>query len=184
MRLTRQVARGFDVLCTLAGLAVLIVLGPLALLTAVKNPPPRGDLLRLEGQVASCRERLMGTELQLRDSGLRIYSLVDYCSELRTLPGRLPLNVSVLVSSRQLARPVPGEALAGIGLVVNGTTVRSADTDRRVLRLDYVILLLISVPTTAGLLWLTWLTARPRGGLRRLLTDEPAIFIKSSHDGH
>jgi hypothetical protein len=179
--LASQVTRAFDALCTLAGVAVLVVLGPLALFTAVKNPPPRGDLLRLDGQVASCRERLMGTELQLRSSGLQVYSLVDYCSELRALPGR-PLNVSVLVSSRQLARHVPGEALAGIGLVVNGTIVRSADIDKRVLRLDYAILLAISVPTTGGLLWLTWATARQRGGLRRLLTDGSAIFIQSSRN--
>jgi hypothetical protein len=69
-----QLRRLFDAVSTLAGLAVLVILGPGMLINAVTaRVPEAGELVRIDGVTVECRTVVRGAALRLMGSGVGLY---------------------------------------------------------------------------------------------------------------
>jgi hypothetical protein len=165
-----QIRRGFDLICTIAGLAVLVLLGPWMLVTgAAHTIPDVHALTSLDGTVATCRETVSASVLVLTNYDMPFESQAGTCPDVRGLPSRKP-RVSIFVSPASLKRgitPVPS-----YGLVVDGEIVRNPQSDLDAARIDRMFKLGVGPLGTLLLVCLIVLVARSRRRLRLLLIGD------------
>jgi hypothetical protein len=170
-----QLRRGFDLVCTLAGLLVLLVLGPWLLLISMTTGVPEGrELIRLDGVVVSCRETMAGAVMVLAGRETRFQSGGGSCADVLGVPDRAS-RISIFVPPvGSKARPAPAR-IASFGLSVDGKIVREPRSDLEGARIDRAFRFVVGLLGTAGCVWLLVATIRTRGGVGRLLlSQEPS----------
>jgi hypothetical protein len=169
-----RLGRLFDAVSALAGVAVLVILGPGMLISAVTARVPEvGELTRLDGITVACRAVIRGAALRLEGYQREFHSQLDSCSKALAEPAHV-VHVSVYVASadlnsRQRRAPIPS-----FGFMAQGEVVHELDADLSAARLDRVVLSGTGVLGTAVLIWLGWVVVGRRDTRARLLTAAPA----------
>ncbi len=164
--------RAFDVLCSIAGLALLIFLGPYLLwVAAVTQVPQASSLQRIEGVVEGCRPEVGGVDLKLQGQERWFRLQLDSCAELEGAPGRpkaVALNIFLA------GRPLSNRAgvIHVFGFAVGGKISHAVASDLQVARLDRSILLVTGTIATVALVWLIWIVSMHRRGCIALLVGE------------
>jgi hypothetical protein len=169
-----QIRRGFDLICTLAGVVVLVFLGPWMLVTGASHPIPEvHELTSLDGTVVTCRETVSASVLVLAGHEVPFESQAGTCPDVLGLPNQNPI-ISIFVlptSPKKGTAPVPS-----YGLTVDGKIVRYPQSDLDAARIDRTFRLVVGPVGTLLLLWLVVVVARSRRRLTRLLVgdEQPA----------
>lgn len=170
MGVITQIRRGFDLMCTLAGLAALVLLGPWMLVTAVsRTTPDVHELTSIDGTVGTCRETITVSVIVLAGREAPFESQAGTCADVLATQGHHP-RVSIFVVPSSLGRgtaPVPS-----YGLAVEGKVVRYPQADLQAIHVDRAFRLAVGPIGTLALIWLIVVIARSRGRLRLLLIGD------------
>ena len=170
MGIITQVRRGFDLICTLAGLVVLAVLGPWMLVKGVSHTvPDLQELTSLDGTIITCRETVSASLLVLAGRERPFESLAGTCPDVRGLKSQDPgITVYVLPTSlKGGTAPIPS-----YGLAVEGRVVRYPQSDLDAGRVDRAFRLSVGPIGTLALLWLIVIVARSQTRLRLLIIGD------------
>lgn len=165
--------RAFDLFCALTGIVALVFLGPWMLLSAATSYiPEAGELVRLDGTVATCHETRQGGLLVLTGRASAFLSQPGSCTDVFAMPDSGPTRVSIYAVPATLVNTrVP---VASYGLSVDDKVVRIPQSDLSAARIDRVLRYVLGSIGTLTLACLIIMIARTRGGLRRLLLRLPA----------
>jgi hypothetical protein len=165
-----QIRRGFDLICTLAGLVALVLLGPWMLMTgALHTIPDIHELTSIDGTVVTCRETITGTVINLAGRKSPFESQAGTCADVLAPQSHDP-RVSIFVVPSSLkggAAPVPS-----YGLAVEGKVVRYPQADLDADHIDRTFRLVVGPIGTLALIWLVVVMARSGGRLRLLLIGD------------
>jgi hypothetical protein len=163
-----HIRRGFDLVCTLAGLVVLVLLGPWMLVTGVLQPvPDLHELTSLDGTVVTCRERMTASLLVLAGRDMPFETQTGTCPDLLGL--RNP-RISIFVLPASLKGGT--SPVSSYGLAVEGKVMRYPQSDLEAARVDRVFRLTVGPIGTLALVWLIVIMARSRRRLRLLLIED------------
>jgi hypothetical protein len=161
--------RLFDLVSALAGVAVLVILGPGMLVNAATaEVPEEAELIRVNGVLVTCRQAVFGATLRLQGYPREFHSQLDSCDSALAEPGRAE-HVSLFVVPSDLEAPQRRAPIPSFGFVAEGVVVHEPGADLVAARLDRVVLLGTGFLGTATLVWLGWV-ARRRGALASLLS--------------
>jgi hypothetical protein len=178
-RLFAWLRRGFDFVCTTAGLALLVVLGPWMLLTAVNcRVPEVHELLRVSGITTGCRPVFGGVKLLLEDYENEFLAQLDSCTQAQVELSH-HAHVTMNVMPDELRQHAP---IHSFGFEVGDRVVHTIDSDRRTARVDRAIVTATGVGGSVVLLWLGWAVGTNRGALGRLLIGASADAAPRSAD--
>lgn len=167
----RRCGRFFDVVTALAGLAVLVVLGPVMLYEAViSRVPLKSELTPIEGVVLACSPGIRGALVRLAAFERELRSQLDSCSKLLPEASGRSVRVSTYVSRSELNAPRGHGAVPSFGFTADGEIVHELDADLTAARLDRVVLTITGIFATAALGWLGWVVASDPPGATRLFT--------------
>jgi hypothetical protein len=170
LRVITQIRRGFDLICTLAGLAALVLLGPWMLMTAALHTiPDVHELTSLAGTVVTCRETITVSVIVLAGRESPFESQAGTCADILAPQSRNP-RISIFVAPSSLkggAAPVPS-----YGLAVEGKVVRYPQADLDAYHVDRSFRLAVGPIGTLALIWLIVVMARSPGRLRLLLIGD------------
>jgi hypothetical protein len=165
-----HIRRGFDVICTLAGLVVLVLLGPWMLVTGASHTiPDVRELTSLDGTLVTCRETVSATLLFLAGRERPFEAQAGTCPDLFALQNRNP-RISIFVVPARLkggTAPVPS-----YGLAVEGKVIRYPQSDLDAARIDRTFRLSVGPFGTLALVWLIVIMARSRRRLRLLVSGD------------
>ena len=168
-----QIRRGFDLICTIAGLVVLVVLGPWMLVTGASHPIPEvHELTSLDSTVVTCRETVSASVLVLAGRKAPFELQAGTCADVFGPRGKNP-RISIFVVPASLKRgtsPVPS-----YGLTVEGKIVRYPQSDLDAARIDRTLMLAVGPVGTLLLTWLVVIVARSPRRLRLLLTGDEQL---------
>ena len=172
--LTTLLRRAFDLVCALAGLAVLFLLGPWMLLSgaAWRIPDPQ-EMVRLDGRVLECRETFSAAVLVLEGHQTPFESQAGSCPELAQKGRSWHTSIFVIPASlngREAQAPV-----ASYGLTMDGRVLRELQADLKAARIDRTIRLCLGALGTLALIWLLVAGVRNGGGFVRLLMGEERL---------
>jgi hypothetical protein len=167
--------RGFDFVCALAGLAVLLLLGPWMLLSgaAWRIPDPQ-EMVRLDGRVLECRETFSAAVLVLEGHQTPFESQAGSCSDGLAQGGRA-WHTSIFVVPAGLNGREAQAPIASYGLTMDGKVLRELQADLKAARIDRTIRLCLGALGTVALIWLLVAGVRNRGGFVRLLLGEERL---------
>jgi hypothetical protein len=166
-----RLGRFFDVTTALAGLAVLISLGPVMLYQSVTTRVPlRSELTTIEGVALACSPDFRGALIRIAGYPRELRSQLDSCDKLLpTGPGHtVRVSLHVLLSELHIARG--RGAMPSFGLTANGESVHELDADLTAARLDLVVLTITGLIATMALGWLGWVVVGDPVGATRLFT--------------
>ena len=170
MGVITQIRRGFDLICTLAGLVVLVLLGPWMLATGVlRTIPDVHELTSIDGTVVTCREAITGSVIVLAGREVPFESQAGTCADVLA-PQSRNSRISIFAAPSSLkggAGPV-----RSYGLAVEGKVVRYPQADLDADHVDRTFRLAVGPIGTLALIWLIVVMARSRGRLRRLLMGD------------
>ncbi|HEV7447989.1 MAG TPA: hypothetical protein VGO18_35815 [Steroidobacteraceae bacterium] len=178
MGVITQIRRGFDLICTIAGLVVLVLLGPWMLVTGASHPiPDLHELTSLDGTVVTCRETVSASVLLLAGRKAPFELQAGTCADVLGLRSENP-TVSIFVVPASLKRGT--SPLPSYGLTVEGKIVRYPQSDLDAARIDRTFRLAVGPLGTLLLIWLVVIVARSPGRLRLLLTgdEQPAAQMQ------
>jgi hypothetical protein len=161
----------FDVVSALAGLAVLVVLGPAMLYQTVTTPiPAKGELTIAEGIVLTCHGDFRGALVRIAGYPREFRTLLDSCSKvLPEIPGGA-VRISVYAPLSEVNEGRRRGAIHSFGLIADGGVVHERDADLTAARLDRVVLTMSGVIATVALGCLGWVAASDQEGAMRLFT--------------
>ncbi len=164
----RRFGRFFDVATALAGLAVLVILGPVVLYQAgTSRVPFKSELSPIEGVALACSPDIRGALVRIAGYPRALRSQLDSCSKL--LPGGT-VRISVYVAFSELHAGRERGAIPSFGLTANGEIVHELDAHLTAARLDRVVLTLIGIIATGALSWIGWVVVSDPPGAMRLFT--------------
>lgn len=163
--LVPRLARGFDVLCLLVGLALLVVLAPtLLIFSARASGPSASGLIRVEGVLQSCRTDSEGAVFTLsgqRGSFRSNLGPPETCSDALAGAGN-DLHVVVHVEAKDEQAATDSSVIPTYGMIVSGTVLRSASQDVRVARIDAAVFLVLALAAALTLFVLVrWMRRVP-----------------------
>jgi hypothetical protein len=164
--------RGFDLVCAIAGLALLVFLGPWMLLTSASSHVPEAhELIRVNGTTTGCRRVIGGVKLLLEGYENEFQSQLDSCIEAQVeLAHSAHVALNVIPEDLRTSRlHVP---VRSFGFEVEGSVVHTIASDLRTARLDRAVLTATGISGSVVLLWLGWAVGTHRGALTRLLIGE------------
>ena len=170
--LAARFVRGFDALCVILGLALLIALAPtLLILSAHASGPAASQLVRIEGRLTSCRT----------DSDGSIFTLSGQTDSYRSVAGsrRIPRRAA-RATQRTPMRPLRARrkrrtaAIPTYGMTVAGRILRSANQDMRIGRIDAAVFLLLALGAAGTLFAVVRTTRRAQKPFRYLLAGADA----------
>jgi hypothetical protein len=171
--LVRRLVRGFDAVCAVLGLALLVALTPgLLVLSAHASGPRAGELVRIEGTLTSCHSDRDGSVFTLSGQPGSYRSVVgppETCAD-SLLSSAKDLRVAVYVNSADRQLPPGAVAIPTYGMAVAGTVLRSANQDMRIGRIDAAVFLLLAIGSAATLFMLVRSMRRARKPFGYLLT--------------
>jgi hypothetical protein len=168
---SKRLGRFFDLVCTLAGVVALIILGPGMLINAATAGVPKaGELIRLDGIAVTCRPTVGGAALRLAGYEREFHSLLDSCEKTLGQAGR-GAHVSVHVVPSDLHVRQRWASVPSFGLIVEGKVVNILGADLSVARVDRMVLSGTGLLASAALVWLGWVVVRRRSAIVALLTD-------------
>lgn len=161
--------RGFDLICAIAGLALLVFLGPWMLLSSVGGRVPEAhELVRVDGITAGCRRLLGGVNIVLEGYGPEFRAQLDSCADVQVELTH-STHVSLNVSREDLRTARLHSSIRSFGFEVDGRVVQTIDSDLRTARLDRAVVIATGISGSLVLLWLGWVIGARRGNLVRLL---------------
>ena len=167
-----RLAQGFDVLCLLFGLALLLVLAPTLLIVSARaSATSSGELIRIEGVLESCRTDREGAVLTLSGQPGSYRSNLgppETCTDALASTGH-DLRVVVHVEAKDEQAANPSSVIPTYGMIVSGAVLRSASVDVRIARIDAAIFLLLAIAAAATLFVLARWTRRAQNPLQSLL---------------
>ena len=173
----RRLVRIFDVGTALTGLAVLIILGPVALYQAVTSPVPlKGELTPIEGVALACKADIRGALVLVRLAGgeQELRSQLDSCGKLSPETPGHGVRVTVYVLPVQL-NPARGRSpIPAFGVTADGEVMHELDADLTAARLDRVVLTILGIVATMALGWLGWVAASAPSAVVQLFTGRAA----------
>jgi len=157
--------RGFDLVCMIAGVAALCLLGPPLLWSAgTLEIPEVRQLTRLDGRLRACEETFSASVLLLDDRDTRLESQAGSCTQ----PLDRDASVTVFVLPADAKAAKSGRYISSYGLSVNGNVVREPAADIEATRIDRAFRLCLGLLGTAALLAPLLSIGRARGtALRR-----------------
>ena len=178
--------RGFDFVCSLAGLAVLFLLGPWMLLSgAAWRIPDAQEMVRLDGTVLECTETFSAAVLVLEGHEAPYESQAGSCPDAST-QGARAWHTSIFVATAGSSGREEKAPIASYGLTMDGRVLRELRADLSAARVDRTIRMCVGALGTAALIWLLIAGFRTRNGFVRVLMggERPAenrgIFTNSS----
>ena len=164
--------RAFDLVCALAGLALLVLLGPCMLLTgASAHVPMAYELIRVDGTTTACRPVFGGVRLHLSGYETEFQSQLDSCIEAHVDLAQ-PARVALSVTAADLRAARPHVVISSFGLEVEDRVVHTVGADLQSARLDHAVVTATGLTCTLILLWLVSVTVAARRGPRLLLFGE------------
>jgi hypothetical protein len=165
-----QFRRGSDLICTLAGLVALVLLGPWMLVTGLsRTTPDVHELTSLDGTVVTCRETISVSVIVLAGREAPFESQAGTCSDLLAPQSQHP-GISIFVVPTSLKG---GTArVPSYGLAVEGKVLRYPQSDLEANRVDRTFRLALGPIGTLALIWLIVVVARSRGRLRLLIIGD------------
>jgi hypothetical protein len=165
-----QFRRGFDLICTLAGLVALVLLGPWMLVTGLSRTiPDVHELTSLDGTVVTCRETISVSLIVLAGREAPFESQAGTCSDVLAPQSQNP-RISIFVVPASLKG---GTArVPSYGLAVEGKVLRYPQSDLEANRIDRAFRLAVGPIGTLALIWLIVVMARSRGRLRLLIIGD------------
>ncbi len=167
----RRFGRFFDVATSLAGVCVLVFLGPVMLdHTLTSRVPLKSELSPIEGPALACKAGIRGALVRIAGYPREFRSQLDSCSKLSPEFLGRTVRVSVYVSYREMVAAREPGAVPSFGLIAEGEIVHELDADLTAARLDRTVFTIIGVISTAALGWLGWVAASEPLGARRLFT--------------
>ncbi len=165
--------RGFDLVCAIAGLAVLVFLGPWMLLTtATSHVPEVHELMHVNGIATGCRRVFGGVKLLLEGYENEFQAQLDSCIEAQVGLAHAA-HVALNVMPEDLRVEHLHAPIRTFGFEVEGRVVHTIGADLRTARLDRAIVTATGISGSVVLLWLGWTVGTNRGALTRLLIGEP-----------
>jgi hypothetical protein len=168
-----QIRRGLDLICTIAGLVALVLLGPWMLVTGVlRTIPPVHDLTSVEGTVVTCRETISGSVIVLAGRQTPFESQAGTCADVLGAHSESPMICIFVVPSSLKGGTAP---IASYGLTVEGKVVRYPQSDLDADRIDRIFRLAVGPIGTLALIWLIVVVARSRRRLGFLLTGDEQL---------
>ncbi|MGA3159502.1 MAG: hypothetical protein ABSE43_18245 [Steroidobacteraceae bacterium] len=171
-----RLARGFDVVCLLLGLALLIVLAPTLLIVSAKaSGTSTSELVRIEGILESCRTDREGAVFTLSGQPGSYRSNLgppETCTDALARKGS-DLHVVVHVEAKDEQAVNASSVIPTYGMIVSGTVLRSASQDVRIARIDAAIFLLLATGAAATLFVLARWMRRAQNPLQNLLPRAP-----------
>jgi hypothetical protein len=167
-----RLARGFDALCLLVGLALLIALAPILLVVSARaSGTSTSQLVRIEGVLESCRTDREGAVFTLsgqRGSYRSNIGPPETCTDALAHSGS-NLQVVVHVEANDVQAATASSVIPTYGMIVSGTVLRSASQDVRIARIDAAIFLLLAIAAAATLFVLARWMRRVQNPLQSLL---------------
>jgi hypothetical protein len=175
--LAAQFVRGFDALCVILGLALLIALAPtLLILSAHASGPAASQLVRIEGKLTSCRSDSDGSTFTLSgqpDSYRSVTGPPETCADaLADTEQGLSVAVYVVPADQRASHSTA--AIPTYGMTVDGTVLRSANQDMQIGRIDAAVFLLLALGSAGTLFAVVRTTRRVRKPFSYLLADADA----------
>jgi hypothetical protein len=165
-----QIRRSFDLICTIAGLVALVILGPWMLVTGVSRAiPDVHELTSLDGTVVTCREMISGSVIVLAGREAPFESQAGTCPDVLAPRSQNP-RISIFVVPSSLkggSEPIPS-----YGLTVEGKVVRYPQSDLDADRIDRTFRLAVGPVGTVALVGLIVVMARSRHRLRFLMVGD------------
>lgn len=173
MGVITQIRRGFDLICTIAGLVVLVLLGPWMLVTGASRAiPDVHELTSVDGTVVTCRETISVSVIVLAGRQAPFESQAGTCADVLGPHSEHP-RISILVVPASLkAGAAP---IASYGLTVEGKVVRNPQSDLDADRIDRIFRLAVGPIGTLSLIWLIVVVARSRRRHRFLLIGDEQL---------
>lgn len=167
----RRCGRFFDLATALAGLVVLVILGPIMLYQAVTSRVPlKGELSPIEGAALACNPDIRGALVRIAGYERELRTQLDSCSKLLPqVPGHT-VRISVYVPLSEMNAARRRGAIPSFGLTAEGETVHGLDADLTAARLDRVVLIITGIIATTALGWLGWVVASDPLKATRLFT--------------
>lgn len=159
--------RGFDLVCWLAGLAVLYILGPPMLFSgAVTTIPDAQTLTRVDGRLLTCRETFSASLLVLDSRSTPLNSQAGSCAELQNDAPR----VAVFVTPADMSISNSSTPVSSYGLSVDETVVREPGSDIKAARIDRAFKLCLGSLGTVSLVLLLYALISAREYFYEVLT--------------
>jgi hypothetical protein len=175
--LAARFVRGFDSLCVILGLALLIALAPtLLILSAHASGPAASQLVRIEGRLTSCRTDSDGSIFTLSgqtDSYRSVAGPPETCGDALADTDQ-GLWVAVYVEPPDQRTSPSTAAIPTYGMTVAGRILRSANQDMRIGRIDAAVFLLLALGAAGTLFAVVRTTRRAQKPFRYLLAGADA----------
>jgi len=174
VRLFLWLRRGFDLVCTIAGLGLIVFLGPWMLLSKnTAHVPEAHELIRVNAITTGCRQVLGGVKLLLEGYESEFQPQLDSCIQAQVdLARSAHVALNVMPEDLRTARlRVP---IRSFGFEVEGRVVHTIDSDLQTARLDRATVTVTGVIGSVMLIWLGWAVGTNRAALVRLLIGDPA----------
>jgi hypothetical protein len=163
--------RVFDLVCAIAGLALLVLLGPGMLPAAARRVPEAHELIRVSGITTGCRHDFGGVSLFLQGYQGEFRLQLESCVQGQVDLSR-DANVTLNAISAELRAARKNAPIRAFGFEAEGRLLQTADSDLRSARLDRAVVTTTGLSGSVILLWLGWTVGTHRGALRRLLIGE------------
>jgi hypothetical protein len=168
--------QGFDGLCFLLGIGALVVLAPtLLILSARASGPGSGQLIRIEGALASCHSVQTGAVFTLLGQPGAYRTTIgppETCEDELSAQAN-GTQVAVFVDESDYRRSGPQSITATYGMTVNGIVLRSAKEDVRIGYLDALVFLTLGVASAGTLIVLGRRIRRAPGSIYGLISGRP-----------
>jgi hypothetical protein len=162
------IQRGFDLVCWLAGITVLCILGPTMLFSGtVVTIPNAQALTRLDGRLLGCSETFSASLLVLDGRSTPLQSQAGSCAELQEDPAP---HVAVFVLPADMSISNSSTAISSYGLSVDVNVVREPRSDIKAARIDRAFRLCLGSLGTISLVLLLFALISAREYLYEVLT--------------
>ena len=146
------IQRGFDLVCWLAGITVLCIIGPTMLFSGtVATIPNAQALTRLDGRLLACSETFSASLLMLDGRSSPLQSQAGSCAELQEAPAP---RVAVFVLPADMSISNTSTTISSYGLSVDDNVVREPLSDIKAARIDRAFRLCLGSLGTVALVLL------------------------------